>query len=269
MGCCNANVKKTILIIGDYYSFALSNKFISNEEIIIANNNSKMVVEEMETFPTESRNKNITLLPLNLRSNTSIFKFLNLIKKYKLDVIINTPSYKGEYSLSEDLIESHLHENNISILIINLYLIDNLNTDGRIINLIQNNYKSNNYTIENIRELHSTIHFQTIIGMDNHPYFGNSMLGIIFISKFLEKINQINGNKVVLVEKTSIGCEETLTECIYHTIENGQYWKEKKISVYPDINEDIMKEFIDYCWVHLGSLINQDSRIISSIIKFK
>jgi hypothetical protein len=269
MGCCNVNTKRTILIIGDYYSFALSTKYISSDNIIIANSNSKRVIEEIETYPLESRNNNLKLLPLNMRSNQSIFRFLNLIKKYSIDIIINTPCYKGDHSLTEDLIESHLHENNISILLINLCLLEILNPDGKIITIVQNNYKSSNYTVESIKELHSTLHFSTILGMDNIPYFGNSMLGLIFISKYLQMKNATIGNKVVLVEKTSTGCEDTIIECIYHNLENGQYWVDKKQSYYPKINEDTMKEFINYCWLHIESLHNKDESIVTNLLKYK
>jgi hypothetical protein len=147
--------------------------------------------------------------------------------------------------------------------------MENINPEGKIITMIQNNYKSSNYTVESIKELYSTLHFQTIMGMDNHPYFGNSMLGLIFISKFLELKNLNSGIKVVLIEKSSSGCDETMTECIHHNIENVQYWKEKSASTGPVIDKELMKEFINYCWLHIESLHNKDESLISKIFKYK
>lgn len=269
MGCCNSHIKKTILIIGDYYSMALSTKYLTNENIIIANNNSTRVIEEIETHPEANRNKNITILPLNLKSNKSIFNFLNIIRKYQIDIIINTPSYKGEYTLTEDRIESHMHENNLSIFLINLFLLEKLNPDARIITLIQNNYKSNNLTVESIKELGKTIHFDTIIGIDDHPYFGNSMQGLIFISKYLEGLADKNNFYAMFVEKLSVGCEEVLTACIYDNIESLNHWKDKHVINYPNVNEEIMREFINYCWLNINVLINKDESIISNILKYR
>ena len=269
MGCCFNEANKNILIIGEYYSWALTNKYLPNEKIIIANNSEKELKEELELIPFDLRNKNLAYLPLDLKSNNSVFNFLKQINKINIDILINSSFYKGDYEITQDGIEVHIQYNNLNILLINLLLFQNINSDGRIITLIQNNYKSSNYSVEHIKQLQNDLNFNIMKENERYPYYGNSMLGSIFITKFLENMvkKNLSNIKVILIEKTSMDCNETVRDCVYNDVENGDFYKEKKKEEYVYFknmisDKEIYNEYINYLFILFEKYYKEIAEVI-------